>query len=186
MADFQTGVVEAGVQLAVQHGAAAHTGAQSDGHHGLAALARTGGVLAQRRGVGVVLNIDLLAQTGLEHLGQRHIVEVQVGPVLHNAVLGVNDAGRTDAHRLDVVHGEAPGGQCLTGRLGHGSRHSLCAGAGRGDLAPAENGTRFIHYGGGHVDAAQVNAQILHKKTSSLVLFVLPLPCRTSTAFSLL
>src|SRR5699024_7197202 len=62
VAHFHAGVVEAGIQLAVEDSAAAHTGTQGNGDHGLAALAGAGGKFAQSGGIGVVLQVDLFIQ----------------------------------------------------------------------------------------------------------------------------
>ena len=77
--------VAAGQQLAVQHYAAADTGAQRDHDHAAAPFACTRAVLAPGGNVGVVIHIDGQAGALVDHLAQRDVVKFQIVGIQHGA-----------------------------------------------------------------------------------------------------
>lgn len=166
---LQPGVVEAGVELPIQHRAAAHAGPQRNGHHGRAALAHPGGIFPQGGGICVVFQVNLFVQPRFQQRRQRHVPEIQIGPVFHYPLSGLDGAGRAHAHRGDLLPADPRVHRRRMGRGGHGVGHRLHP-PGRGQAGPAQDRPRVIHHGGGHIGAAQINTQIVH--TPDLLLFL--------------
>ena len=109
VAQFGRCAVAAGQQLAIQHYAAADTGAQRDHDHAAAPFACTRAVLAPGGNVGVVIHIDGQAGALVDHLAQRDVVKFQIVGIQHGAGVHIDAAGRTDAHPGGITQGQTQG-----------------------------------------------------------------------------
>ena len=96
VADFRAGAMSAMEKLALYHNAAAHTGAQGDEHHVLAALAAAFPELAQSGYVGIVACLHRKTGALGQSLGNVEYPPAQVDAFVDHA-LGVYRAGNTDA-----------------------------------------------------------------------------------------
>ena len=93
----------AALQGAVDDHRAADAGAEVDAHQVRLAAAGAEPPLGPDRGVGVVLDHDRQPQPRADGLAQRLVAPGQVRGEQHVGAVGVDEAGRADADRVDLV-----------------------------------------------------------------------------------
>ena len=106
MAELSARVVGAGIDLSVDDDTAADSGAEGNGHSVPRSLGRAREELAEGGRVGVVLDLYLLMEAFLHHIGDLPVGEEEVGRGLDDARLGIDRAGHADTDILDVVRGD--------------------------------------------------------------------------------
>ena len=99
--------VAAGVQLAADDDAAADARAQRDHHHVLCALRRARSDLAERRAVGVVIQLHRAAKVRPERIRKADVVHAQIGAEFERAGRFVKRAGHADADARDLLRRSA-------------------------------------------------------------------------------
>ena len=165
MAELGTREIEAAVNFAAYDDAAADTGAESDADTALRTLRGPGQRLAQRGGVGVVLNVYVEAQPVMHHLAQGDVFKTQVVGIFHDAGFLVAGAGAADADVCNFLHSDASVSRRLPGHAGHvvddglrrpGQRRFAFGRA--DDMAAAVHDTRL------DIGSAEIDADCIHEK----------------------
>ena len=124
MPKLRAAEVESGVDLAVYYDSAADSCAESDYYDVPIALAGAGEYFAECRCVGVVLDIDFLAQACADQRAQVGVAESQVAGIQHHAGISGGGAGGADTDGVQLVDGH----------LGFVERFPYCFGDGIRDL----------------------------------------------------
>ncbi len=106
MAHFTGCKVCAVENAAIHNDAAADARAERDGNKILYAGARSGLRLAKGRTVGVVFQINGLADPFTQHLLRRNVLKIQIVGEFDNACRLIDRARRADADGGDILHGE--------------------------------------------------------------------------------
>jgi hypothetical protein len=145
-------------QAAVDHEAAAATGAQNDREGDLGA--RRGAVdgFGQGQAVGVVGQANVAPQRGGQVLAEGAAVQVDGVGIAHDPGGGRDRAGQADAHRADAAGLLFDPGDQITDRLDRGVVGSRI---GRPDAG--QIGARGIQGGGLDLGAAKINADLNHQ-----------------------
>ena len=163
LARHTVGAVE---DLSVMDDAAAYAGAQRDGNKALAAPAAAHIVLRQRRAVGVVLYVqgqvaELVEQPPKRHVPQGQIAGIQDGaaPDLYRARTAHadgKDIRQLAAEILTQIHAQRVDRPCQRCRIGD---------TGHLHFAGSQQLSRFVHQPRLQVGAANVNADVFHKRS---------------------
>ena len=106
MTDLGTGIVRAGVDLAVDDDTAANACSESDADSVLSTLCSAGYELAVCSSISVVLDEYRLVDSLLDILHHRSVLKAQVVGVLDDTCCAVSDSGSTNADPLDIVDSE--------------------------------------------------------------------------------
>ena len=148
----------AGQQLSAQHNARTDAGAERQNHRALRPLGAACQCFAEGSHIGIVAEADWQPGFGLQVVRHSKIVPVEIVGIEHHAVTHRAGAAHADAgDRLPRAELQTQRGYIVTDLL----RRAGQVGGGGGFLY---NFAAFAYKGGLDVGAAQVNAQIIHKK----------------------
>ncbi len=161
MARLHPSVIKAGIQLPPQHRAGTHAGTQGHGHQGVLPPARPGNKLTQGSGIGVIFQKGRQSPKPLRnHSAQGHMVQTQVEGVAYLPPLGINGAGRCKAHAFRPLHRDPGSLGSQAGSLGYSVGHRL-ASPGTGHTGLSQKFSVLLYHSGGHIGAAQVDADVI-------------------------
>ena len=166
MAHLAGHAVSAVIDLSVVEDACSHAGPQRDGDKALAAHAGSGVVLRQRRTVGVVLHIQGVGQIPVEELAEGDVPQGQIAGVQHRTGVDLHRSRHTHAHGAYLLRRQAaPLRQTLSQR--HQCLHQcfLVGDLGNFALFHGEDAALVVHQPRLQVGAANVNADVFHKRS---------------------
>ena len=135
----------------------------------MAARAHAADALGKAGHGGVVVDVDGLVEVLLQLGAQRHVAPAQVGAEDHVARLFIGHAGDAHADGGDVLFLKAAARHHIQHAAAH-VRDDVLVGAARqrGGFALGEDGAAFVHHADLDAGAAQINADIDHRKASLL------------------